>query len=208
VAENARTLPGIALVSHCLANQNAKVDEYAVFAGVSPVIQLLRARGFILQQMPCPEMSLLGSKRWWQVREQYDTPGYRRHCRNLANSVVDVLEARLAEGPRDVVLLGVDGSPSSGVTLTGTASEPSQSWGGRPGDVPAKRIDGKGVWIEELESVIAERGLASPRLLGIRMELPGYSVEESLRELDEFLAAGEASAGAVGESVGAGSGGE
>jgi hypothetical protein len=74
--------------------------------------------------------------------------------------------------------------------------------------VPAKRIAGKGVWIEELEAVIAERGLASPRLLGIGMELPGYSVEQSLRELDEFLTAGEASAGAVGESVGAGSGRE
>jgi predicted secreted protein len=196
--EAAGALPGIALVSHCLANQNAKVDEYAVFAGVSPVIGLLRRRGFILQQMPCPEMSLLGTKRWWHVREQYDTPGYRRHCRALANSVADVLEARLAEGPRDVVLLGVDGSPSSGVTLTGIGTDPNLPWGGRPEDVPSAIVPGKGVWIEELEAVIAERGLPAPRLLGIPMELPGYSVEQSLRELDAFLAAG----GSVGEAVG------
>jgi hypothetical protein len=155
---------------------------------------LLRRRGFILQQMPCPEMSLLGAKRWWQVREQYDTPGYRRHCRGLANSVVDVLELRLAEGPRDVVLLGVDGSPSSGVTLTGIGTEPGPTWGGRPGDVPSRLVPGKGVWIEELEAVIAERGLPVPRLLGIPMELPGYSVEQSLKELDAFLAAGSAQA--------------
>jgi hypothetical protein len=54
----AASLPGIAPISHCRANQSAKVDAFAVFPGISPVIGLLRERGFIIQQMPCPEMSL------------------------------------------------------------------------------------------------------------------------------------------------------
>jgi len=182
-------LPGVALLSHCLANQNAKVDEYALFPGVvSPIVQLLRRHGYVLQQMPCPEMCLLGPRRWWQVREQYDTPGYRRHCRLLANSVADLLEARLAEGPRDVVLIGVDGSPSSAINVTGIGP----TWGGRPEDAPSTTIDGKGIWIQELEAVIAERGLPAPRLIGIPMELPGFSMDASVAELQGFLDAAHA----------------
>src|SRR5262245_59643619 len=57
-----------ALLSHCLANQNAKVDEYAICAGcVQPVLNLLRQFGYRLHQMPCPEMGFLGVSRWWQV---------------------------------------------------------------------------------------------------------------------------------------------
>jgi len=180
-------LPGIALLSHCLANQNAKVAEYALFPGVvSPIVDVLRRNRYLIQQMPCPEMSLLGAKRWWQVSEQYDTPGYRRHCRALANSVADVLAVRLAEGPRDVVLIGVDGSPSSAVNVTGIGP----AWGGRPEAAASAMVDGRGVWIEELEAVIAERGLCAPRLIGIPMELPGFSLDDALAELQRFIELG------------------
>ena len=75
----------VAYVAHCLVNQNAKVSEFAKCAGVvAPLVERLRANGYEIQQLPCPEMSYLGVVRWWQSREQYDTPGYRRHCRALA----------------------------------------------------------------------------------------------------------------------------
>jgi predicted secreted protein len=185
-------LPGIALLSHCLANQNAKVGEYAILPGVvSPIVSLLQRHGYILQQMPCPEMCALGTRRWWQVRDQYDTPGYRRHCRLLANSVVDVLAPRLAEGPRDVILLGIDGSPSSGVNLTSVGAE----WGGKPELPDWEMVAGRGVWIEELDAVVRERGLAPPRMIGVGMELPGYSIDDTLAELERFIASATDGAG-------------
>jgi predicted secreted protein len=177
-------LPGIALLSHCLANQNAKVDEYALVPGVvTPIVTVLRTRGYLIQQMPCPEMCLLGPRRWWQVREQYDTPGFRRHARLLADSVIDVLAARLAEGPRDVVLLGVEGSPSSAIGTTGIGP----SWGGRPAGHPTTLAPGRGVWIDELLARITARGFPLPRMIGIPMELPDFDLDASLAELDAFL---------------------
>lgn len=118
----------VAFVAHCLVNQNAKVSEFARCPGVVvPLVERLREAGYEIQQLPCPEMSFLGVARWWQSREQYDTPGYRRHCRDLARTVVDTV-AFYTEHEYDVVIIGLDGSPSSGVRLTSTKT----SWGGRP----------------------------------------------------------------------------
>jgi predicted secreted protein len=177
--------PRIALLSHCLANQNAKVGGYATCPGVvAPVLAVLRAAGYAIIQMPCPEMAFLGARRWWQVREQYDTPGYRRRCRELAASVADVLAARIGPGTRDVIVLGVDGSPSSGVRFT----DRGPGWGGEPRPLPFDLVAGRGVWIEELDAVLAARQLPRPRWLGIGLELPDFDEARSLAELRAFLA--------------------
>jgi len=61
----------VALLSHSPANQNAKVDEYALCPGmVSLVVAVLKEFGYAIQQMPCPEMAALGVNGWWQVKEQ------------------------------------------------------------------------------------------------------------------------------------------
>ncbi|MGH6883222.1 hypothetical protein [Hypericibacter sp.] len=178
----------VALLSHCLANQNAKVDEYALCPGmVTPVVAILKEFGYAIQQMPCPEMAFLGVNRWWQVKEQYDTPGFRRHCRALAQSVAALLEARVAKGCRDLVLIGVDGSGSSAVTFTGIGP----AWGGRPEDMSWEVVPGKGVWIEELEQVLADRGLPMPRSFGVAMELPGFTMAQAMVEFRQFLGQGD-----------------
>src|SRR5581483_8779877 len=118
----------VALVANCLLNQNAKVCEGARYRGlVSPVVEALRSRGYLLQQLPCPELAFAGVRRWWAVYEQYDTPAYRAHCRRLAQAVAPLIEEYIRAGD-DVILIGLDGSPSSGVRFT--SSQPD--WGGRP----------------------------------------------------------------------------
>ena len=126
MSENTRR---VAFVAHCLVNQNAKVSEFAKCPGVvAPLVERLRVNGYEIQQLPCPEMSYLGVVRWWQSREQYDTPGYKRHCRALARTVVDIAGAYLKH-EYDIVIIGLDGSPSSGVRLTSTKA----SWGAARG---------------------------------------------------------------------------
>jgi predicted secreted protein len=50
-------MAGVAFVAHCLLNQNAKVDGGARTAGVySPLVEELRAHGWRIEQMPCPEL--------------------------------------------------------------------------------------------------------------------------------------------------------
>ena len=58
-----------------------------------PVIDLLRERGYVIRQMPCPELAFGGARRFWGVREQFDTQLYREHCRRLAKLVAAVMRA-------------------------------------------------------------------------------------------------------------------
>ena len=176
-----------ALLSHCLANQNAKVDEYALAAGgVRPVLGLLREFGYRIHQMPCPEMGFLGANRWWQVRDQYDTPGFRKHCRALAQTVVSEIAESLRLPYSDFVLIGVEGSGSSAVALTGTGP----TWGGRPEEIDWQVTPGKGVWIQELEAEMQARDLPPPREWGFPGELPDFQWDEAEKSLRAFLEAG------------------
>jgi predicted secreted protein len=117
----------VCYVAHCLLNANAKVEDGARCAGVySPVLALLRDHGCTIRQMPCPELAFGGSRRFWAVREQYDTTAFRRHCRRIAAAVAGAIEVHVARGD-DVILVGIDGSPSMGVHVT--SSDPAR--GGR-----------------------------------------------------------------------------
>lgn len=177
----------VAFVAHCLLNQNAKVSEFARCAGVvAPLMARLRAHGYEIAQLPCPEMAHLGVARWWQAREQYDTPGYRRHCRALARPVVDLAAIYLERG-HEIVIIGLDGSPSSGVRLTSTKA----SWGGRPEGAVAggsDRVPGMGVWMTELRREFEARGLAFPRATGIAMDAADFDMASAMAEVDGFLA--------------------
>src|SRR5260221_14194264 len=111
----------VAFIAHCLLNQNAKVEGGAKRPGMwEPVIDLLRERGYVIRQMPCPELAFGGARRFWGGREQFDTPLYRRHCRRLAKLVAAVI-AQHAEAGDDVVLVGGDSSPTVGGDLPPSA---------------------------------------------------------------------------------------
>lgn len=182
----------VAFVAHCLVNQNAKVQEFARSPGVVPgVVERMRKHGYRIQQLPCPEMAFAGVNRWWQGRELYDKANYRRHCRTLA----DNMAAPIAEFYRrgyEVVVVGLDGSPSSGVRYTGMA----RSWGGRPHfeDGDYEVVEGMGVWMEELRRGLEERGIPWPRASGMLLDTTDWDeardLPRCLDELDEFLAGG------------------
>lgn len=182
----------VALVAHCLVNQNAKVQEFARAPGAVPgVIERLRRHGYRILQLPCPEMAFSGVDRWWQGRELYDKSPYRRHCRSLAERVATIVEEHGRRG-RGIVVIGLDGSPSSGVRFTGEAP----GWGGRPhfekGDY--RVVPGMGVWMEELRGELERRGIPWPRASGLLLDSPDYDeatdLPAALDELDEFLAGG------------------
>jgi predicted secreted protein len=178
----------VCYLAHCLLNANAKVDEGARAAGVSiPVVSLLRDRGCTLRQMPCPELGFGGTRRFWAVREQYDTPAYRAHCRRLAAPVALQIRADLAAGER-VIVVGIDGSPSMGVELTAA----SDDWGGRP-DKPRDEdypvTPGRGIFIETLLDLIGD-GSGRARVVGIGQDLFDYDEQRELAKLGAELPRG------------------
>ena len=130
--------------------------------------EALLSRGYRLQQLPCPELAFAGARRWWAVYEQYDTPAYRAHCRRLAQAIAPLIEQYLRRGD-EVILIGLDGSPSTGVRFT--SSKPD--WGGRPNrpEDDWEIVPRRGVWIEELEAELARRGLPAVPATGWALDM-------------------------------------
>jgi len=163
---------GVAFVAHCMLNQNSKVGDGAHCAGIySPIVDVLREKGWRIEQMPCPELAFAGLNRFWAVREQYDTAAFRRHCARLATAVADAISVRVDQG-EDIVLIGVEGSPSMGVTIT--SSDPQR--GGRPqwAEGTGEQVSGEGIFVEELRRELASRGIGFPRVAGETHAIPGH----------------------------------
>ncbi|MBO0775578.1 MAG: hypothetical protein J2P34_04640 [Actinobacteria bacterium] len=180
---------GVAFVAHCLLNQNSKVGDGAHCAGVySPLIDVLRARGWRIEQMPCPELAFAGLNRFWAVREQYDTAAYRRHCRRLATAVADAVALRAGQG-EEIVLVGVEGSPSMGVTIT--SSDPQR--GGRPAwpDGTPEHTSGEGIFVAELHAELDRRGIVF-RVAGETHAIPGQDEAVQRARLEAVLERGDA----------------
>src|SRR5437588_1007398 len=175
----------VAFVAHCMLNQNAKVVGGALCRGVyPPLVEQLREHGWEIAQMPCPELTFTGLNRFWAVREQYDTLAYRRHCRRTATAVASAIAAHLDRGD-EVVLVGLEGSPSMGVRVT--SSDPDRA--GRPEwpDGAPELTPGRGILIEELLAELSRRGVPAPRATGVRHTLPDYEPEAERRELGAFF---------------------
>ncbi len=176
---------GVAFVAHCLLNQNSKVGDGAHCAGVySPMVDVLRAKGWRIEQMPCPELAFAGLNRFWAVREQYDTAAFRRHCKRLSAAVADVIAVRVEQG-EDIVLIGIEGSPSMGVTIT--SSDPER--GGRPEwpDGTAEQVSGEGIFVEELRAALESRGIGFPRVAGETHAIPGHDETVQRARLESVL---------------------
>jgi predicted secreted protein len=178
--------PRFAYLAHCLLNANAKVGEGARCSGIfSPLVTRLRRDGWTIRQMPCPELAFAGLRRFWAVREQYDTPAYRAHCARLARAVAGQLESDL-RGGGEALIVGVDGSPTMGVHLTASA----ETWGGRPAVALSQEypvISGSGLFTEHLLAELEGRGLRGVRAVGIAQDAPNYDESRELTRLDEIL---------------------
>ena len=175
----------VIFLSHCFINQNAKVLEFARYPGVvAPFLDFMKRKGYAVEQLPCPETLHMGIKRWWNTKELYDTPGFRKHCRRLAKHVVDLMEHYQRKG-YDVVLIGLDGSPSCGVNITGR----NPNWGGRPyASIEDYHIvEEMGVWMEELKAEIERRGVKLANMTGVPMDDPKFNMDESLRNIEKLV---------------------
>jgi len=184
----------VAFLANCLLNQNAKVCQGANYPGVvSPVVAALRSRGYELHQLPCPELAFAGVRRWWAVYEQYDTPAYRAHCKRLAQAIAPLIEQHVRRGD-EVILIGLDGSPSSGVRFT--SSKPD--WGGRPNRPTDdwEIVPRRGIWIEELEAELARLGLPPVPATGWALDMGRFDEAGSRRDLEQFLESRESTSGA------------
>jgi len=146
----------IVVVAHCILNQNSRVLGIAYYPGmINEIVDLLRTYGVGVIQMPCPELTYAGLLRGSQTKEQYDTPAFRRHCRQIASGLADQVQEYSRNGFKVLAILGVDGSPTCGVDEAST------------GYKEAEFTKAPGILIEELQSELKERKVAVP-MKGVR----------------------------------------
>jgi len=68
--------------------------------------------------MPCPELVYAGVLRPPQTKNQYDNVMFRRRCRKIAEELANQVQEYEKCGIKLKLVLGVDGSPSCGVSET------------------------------------------------------------------------------------------
>ncbi|MFM1652105.1 CD3072 family TudS-related putative desulfidase [Brevibacillus sp. B_LB10_24] len=127
----------ILVVSHCILNQNTVIEAEARAMGMIPsVTDWALDQGYGIVQLPCPEFTYLGLDRPPMTYQQYDTQEYRSHCRRILQPVVDQLLAYKNSGYELIGTVGIGSSPSC---------DP-----------------GKGVFMEEFQSLLAENDITLP----------------------------------------------
>lgn len=178
----------IAVVAHCLLNQNTKPHQRARFPGIAtPVLEAIQKTGFALMQLPCPEISFAGTRRWSQVIEQYDTPAYRQHCTVLCRQSVDQIDHFLKDRAFTIVIIALEGSPSCGYRYTGS----SETWRGFPGDAEFDGTypvsEGTGLFMQTLLSEIKSRNLPVPPVLGVALDMYGVDLDKIEDEIETGL---------------------
>ena len=176
----------IIFVSSCLLNTNNKVRGLDRYPGMcKEVFDTLHKYDLGIQQMDCPETLFIGINRWWYTKNLYDNHGFRTHCRECAERVVTYMEEYKRAGYKTVGVLSCDGSPTCGVSITSY----DENWGGSPVDLEYNDaiIEGQGVYIEELQQAIKDRGLEVPPFYGLALDDESVDMDKILSDFDEFI---------------------
>ena len=161
----------IIFVAHCVLNPCAKVKGYGDLskerAAAQDLIIKAAQQGISLVQLPCPEFTLYGSRRWGHAMGQFDNVFYKNHCRALLQPMVDQIAEYLSDKERFAVMaiVGINGSPSCGVDFTYDGP-----WGGEFGENPnlqgqlgaITKVDKNGVFVAVLRQLLAEREIYVP----------------------------------------------
>ena len=109
----------IALIAHCILNQNSRASGLAERSSViTEIAEFLTRNEIGIIQMPCPELAYAGVSRQPQTKDQYDNVTFRRQCRKIAEELANQIQEYAKCGIKLKLVIGVDGSPSCGVNET------------------------------------------------------------------------------------------
>ncbi|WP_128425077.1 CD3072 family TudS-related putative desulfidase [Gudongella oleilytica] len=107
----------VILSAHCVLNQNTVVEPLARSKGAhKDIVQLIMAKAIGIHQLPCPEFRYLGLGRPPMTKEEYDTPEFRKLCKELASDSIRIVLEYEKSGYDIVGLLGINQSPTCSIT--------------------------------------------------------------------------------------------
>lgn len=158
----------IVVICHCILNCNSKVEGLSEFEGAQQIATELINNRYGIIQLPCPEMIMYGIKRWGHVKEQFDNMFYREQCREILKPYIRQFDDYIKNDYNIKGVIAIDGSPSCGYNKTCS----SKSWSGELSGCKnimqtiqdIHMVDGKGIFIQELENLLNENNLNIPIL--------------------------------------------
>ena len=116
----------VIFVAHCILNTASKVVMYnkeemeAEETLRKKFLEKAIANDVQIIQLPCPEFTMYGAKRWGHVSNQFNNVFFKNNCRKELEPIVEQIQEYL-ENPKMFEVLGIvgiDGSPSCGVDYT------------------------------------------------------------------------------------------
>jgi predicted secreted protein len=146
------------LVAHCILNQNSISDGTAEYPGsIKEVVNLLLESQIGILQMPCPELHCLGLDRGnihggkqpvltenSRIRRELNKPATKQKIKKLVDQLVFQIEEYIHHGFLIKGIVSINRSPSCGVNTTSMNDQ---------------EVEGKGVFIEELEKELEKRSI-------------------------------------------------
>lgn len=168
----------VVFVAHCLLNQysraigvkNCYKEDDIVPGTVKPLVNLLNKYNVAIVQMPCPEVFYEGLIRRASGQTRYNTEKYKEVCRRIAKDIIYLIEQYYKNGYK-ILIIGVDGSPSCGVTLT--------ALGG------GKWANDRGIFMRILEEELKKKGYNIP-IVGARLRSP-IEINRFLKDVERQI---------------------
>ncbi|NBG89576.1 CD3072 family TudS-related putative desulfidase [Isachenkonia alkalipeptolytica] len=101
------------VTAHCILNQNAVIKGWERASGpFSRIVKIVLDQNLGIIQLPCPEFRFGGEGRPPMTLQQYDTPAYREHCRQLLEPVVEEINEYRNKSYTIKGIIGIERSPS------------------------------------------------------------------------------------------------
>lgn len=149
----------VVLISHCILNQNSVVKPYGKDSkDFKDLLVKLIEKNIGIIQLPCPEISIYGLKRWGHVKNQFETPHFKKQSKlMLENTLENIIEYK--NNKYDILgVIGIKRSPSCGITSTCRGD-----WYGSVGSKDTKKrldslreVNEMGVFMEILKRSLSE----------------------------------------------------
>ena len=154
------------ILSHCILNSYSKVESFKDMTSHHKLVRDLLDYDYAIMQLPCPENTVYGNKRWGHVKEQFDTPYYRRECRNLFEPFLFQIKDYIKNGVLIEAIVSIEGSPSCGNSLTCSSKMCFGELSSNPNlsdcisDI--KMINDRGIFMEEIINTLKENNIHIP----------------------------------------------
>lgn len=175
------------ILAHCILNVNSKVEGFEPYTPmIKELVDFLNEEGLGIIQLPCPELLLMGMRRWGVVKDQLNHPHAKEEMKKMIRPILYQIQSYHDAGYRVACVIGIDGSPSCGVNFTCRSEM-------RKGEIFSAREFEKllsDIRIENEKGIFME--LLNSEMLAVGEEIPFFGINEedmenSLKKIREEL---------------------